>query len=55
MWAIFGSLTMKEASTLQIINSYNNTPSDNFNIHFKGTDCSINLDNPKNLTIYKKN
>ena len=32
MWAIFGSLTMKEASTLQIINSYNNTPSDNFNI-----------------------
>ena len=30
MWAIFGSLTMKEASTLQIINSYNNTPSDNF-------------------------
>ena len=55
MWAIFGSLTMKEASTLQIINSYNNTPSDNFNIHFKGTDCSINLDNPKNLTIYTKN
>lgn len=46
---------MKEASTLQIINSYNNTPSDNFNIHFKGTDCSINLDNPKNLTIYTKN
>ena len=55
MWAIFGSLTMKKDSTLQVINSYNNTPSDNFNIHFKGTDCNLTLDNPKNLTIYTKN
>ncbi len=55
MWAIFGSLTMKEDSELQIINSYDNTPSDNYNIHFKGTDCKINLYNPKNLTIYTKN
>ena len=55
MWAIFGSLTMKEDSELQIINSYDNTPSDNYNIHFKGTDCNINLYNPKNLTIYTKN
>ena len=55
MWAIFGSLTMKEDSELQIINSYSNTPSDNYNIHFKGTDCKINLYNPKNLTIYTKN
>lgn len=55
MWAIFGNLTMKEDSELQIINSYSNTPSDNYNIHFKGTDCKINLYNPKNLTIYTKN
>ncbi len=55
MWAIFGSLTMKEDSELQIINSYDNTPSDNYNIHFKGTDCKINLYNPKNLTLYTKN
>ena len=55
MWAIFGSLTIKEDSELQIINSYDNTPSDNYNIHFKGTDCKINLYNPKNLTIYTKN
>ena len=55
MWAIFGTLTMKEDSELQIINSYDNTPSDNFNIHFKGTDCKLNLYNPKNLTIYTKN
>ena len=46
---------MKENSKLQIINSYSNTPSDNYNIHFKGTDCKINLDNPKSLTIYTKN
>lgn len=55
MWAIFGTLTMKEDSELQMINSYDNTPSDNYNIHFKGTDCRLNLYNPKNLTIYTKN
>ena len=55
MWAIFGNLTMKEDSELQIINSYDSTPSDNYNIYFKGTDCKINLYNPKNLTMYTKN
>lgn len=55
MWAIFGTLNMKKDSELQIINSYDNTPSDNYNIHFKGTDCKIILDNPKNLTMYTKN
>ena len=55
MWAIFGSLTMKEDSELQVINSYSNTPSDNFNIHFKGTQCKLNLYNPKNFILYTKN
>ena len=55
MWAIYGTLTMKEDSELQVINSYNNTPSDNYNIHFKGSNCRLNLYNPKNLTIYTKN
>ena len=55
MWAIFGNFTMKEDSEVQIINSYSSTPSDNYNIHFKGTDCKMNLYNPKNLTIYTKN
>ena len=55
MWSIYGSLTMKDASTLQVINSYNNTPSDNYNIHFKGTDCNLNLDNPKEVILYTKN
>lgn len=39
MWGIFGTLTVKEDSELQLINLYNNTPSNNYNIHFKGTDC----------------
>ena len=55
MWAIFGSLTLKEGSELQVINSYSSTPSDNFNIHFKGTDCKMTLDNPKSLVLYSKN
>lgn len=55
MWSIFGTLTMKKDSELQIINSYVNTPSDNYNIHFKGENCKMILDNPKNLTIYTKN
>lgn len=55
MWAIFGDLTMKKDSELQIINSYFNTPSDNYNIHFKGDNCKVNLDDPKNFTIYTKN
>ena len=55
MWAIFGNFTMKEDSQVQIINSYSNTPSDNYNIHFKGSDCKMNLYNPKNITLYTKN
>ena len=55
MWAIFGNFTMKEDSEVQIINSYSSTPSDNYNIHFKGSDCKMNLYNPKNLTLYTKN
>lgn len=52
IWSIYGNLTMKEDSELQIINSYQSTSSDNFNLHFKGTECKLNLYNPKNLTLY---
>lgn len=55
MWTIFGSLTLKEDAELQVINSYSSTPSDNYNIHFKGTDCKLTLDNPKSLALYSKN
>lgn len=55
MWNIFGNLTMKEGSTLQLINSYKDTPIDNYNIYFKGNNPQINLDNPKEILIYTKN
>lgn len=55
MLNIFGDFTMKASSTLQLINSYDNTPSDNYNIYFKGTDQNLILDNPKEVSIYTKN
>lgn len=55
MLNIFGTLTMKEGSTLQLINSYKDTPIDNYNIYFKGNNPQINLDNPKEILIYTKN
>ena len=55
MWAVFGNFTMREGSKLYLINSYDNTPSDNYNIHFKGSNPNIVLDNPKEVVIYTKN
>ena len=55
MWVIYNSLTMEEDSNLFVINSYASTPSDNYNIHFKGTNPKITLNNPNNLTMYTKN
>lgn len=55
MWAIFGNFTMKEGSILELINSYDSTPSDNYNLHFKGSTCKLNLDNPRRVAIYTKN
>ncbi len=55
MWAIFGSFTMKEGSVLELINTYESTPSDNYNLHFKGSSCKLTLDNPKRVAIYTKN
>lgn len=55
MLNVFGTFTMKEGSILELINSYTNTPTDNYNIHFKGTNSKLILDNPKALSIYTKN
>lgn len=55
MWATYGNLTMKEGSNLELINSYENTPSDNYNIHFKGSNCKMILDNPNSVVLYSKN
>lgn len=55
MWSIYGTFTMKEGSSLQVINSYDNTPTDNYNLHFKGTNSKLILENPKTLIFYTKN
>ena len=55
MWSVFGNFTMREGSKLYLINSYDNTPSDNYNIYFKGGSPNLVLDNPTEVVIYTKN
>lgn len=55
MWNIVGNLVVNEGAILNVINSYENTPIDNYNIYFKGTDQSFVLNNPRNVTFYTKN
>lgn len=55
MWTIYGNLTVNEGASLLLINTYSNTPSDNYNIHFKGSSCKIILNNPKSVIIYTPN
>ena len=55
MWSIFGNLTVKEGASFSVINTYMNTPTDNYNIYFKGSDQKIIFDNPKYINIYTKN
>lgn len=55
MWTIYGTLTINEKANLSIINTYDNTPSDNYNIYFKGDSCKIILNNPNSFVIYTKN
>lgn len=55
MWNVFGNFTVKEGASVSILNTYMNTPSDNYNIYFKGTNQKFILDNPKYVNIYTKN
>ena len=54
MWNVFGNFTVKEGASLSVINTYMNTPTDNYNIYFKGTNQKFILDNPKYINIYTK-
>ncbi len=54
-WSIYNSLTVNENANLFIINSYDNTPVDNYNIFFKGANPTITLNNPNSIIIYTKN
>ena len=55
MWAIFGTLTLNEGSNLIVMNTYENTPSDNYNILFRSYECKLILNNPESFLIYTKN
>lgn len=55
MWNIYGNLEVNEGASFLVINSYKDTPSDNYNIYFKGTNQNFILNNPKNVSIYTKN
>lgn len=54
-WTIYNSLTINKDASFSVINSYENTPTDNYNIHFKGSSPKINLNNPKSIVMYSKN
>ena len=55
MWNIFGDFKVLEGASVSVINTYMTTPSDNYNIYFKGTNQKFILDNPKYINIYTKN
>lgn len=55
MWNVYGNFTVNNGANVYIINTYDNTPSDNYNIHFKGTNQKLILNNPKRLILYSKN
>lgn len=55
MWSVFGDFIVKEGASVSILNTYMTTPTDNYNIYFKGTNQKFILDNPKYVNIYTKN
>ncbi len=54
-WNVYGNFIVKEGAALSIINTYMSTPTDNYNIYFKGTNQKFILENPKYVKIYTKN
>ena len=55
MLVVFGDFVVKTGASLSVLNTYMNTPSDNYNIYFKGNNQNFILDNPKYVNIYTKN
>ena len=55
MWNVFGDFKVLEGASISVLNTYMTTPTDNYNIYFKGTNQKFILDNPKYVNIYTKN
>ena len=51
MWAVFGNFTINEGANVSIINTYTSTPSDNYNIHFKGSNQKFIINNPESVVF----
>lgn len=55
MWNIYGNLEVNEGANFQVINTYESTPSDNYNLYFRGSNQSMIFNNPKCVVLYNKN
>lgn len=55
MWIIYDSLILKENSKLIVLNTYESTPIDNYNLFFKGESSKLLFENPKEVILYTKN
>lgn len=55
MWAIYDSLTVNEGAKFFVINTYNKTPTDNYNIYFRGNNPIVNFNNPDCVIFYNLN
>lgn len=55
MWSIFGNFTINEGANVYIINNYTSTPTDNYNLHFKGTNQVLTINNPNRFILYTSN
>ena len=49
------NLIVKEGASVSILNTFMTTPTDNYNVYFKGNNQKIIIDNPKYIRIYTKN
>ena len=55
MWNIFGDFIVYEGASVSVLNTYESTPTDNYNIYFKGSNQKFILNNPKYINVYTKN
>ncbi len=55
MWNIYGNFIVNQGASVSILNTYMTTPSDNYNLYFKGTNQKFILNNPRYINIYTKN
>lgn len=51
-WYSYGSITLEEDSSLDIINNYSNITTSNYNIYFASANASFILNNPKRVVLY---